>query len=704
MQTCWSDMEIRPHIEEVEMLISQLVQTCYSSSNVEKKSPTFSEDFDQKWKMLSPKNTVNVDISSDSVSIEMGEDYSVNTSKPLSPSLNNLHGSLDNLLEKCEKSDFTMLRNNSESCSISGSESFGEDTTLDNQHPKCIFSNINSGSETEDENWRDKVEYGTYTEKVRVKSKSITDLMILTHVDYLESESETLFPSINYKVNYKTAKNLSNKFDIPYMSFGSEGNLLSVQDNIPDNTKVNEELKKFGEEYSYSPVVPDKRGSKQEMSFKKNKVIDIKSYHIGEKTNILLELNIQPQVLNFYNGAVNDLPYDSSNNNISCNTKCNHEILNKIKNCCPVTYYTDPQLSDSKKELCDSSLSVLPDNNPVVENESHFDLVVKKNDSQIIVHEENQVIRKDSNCQKNLMIIFDMDETNRQFLDNSKLINEQSILKVRPTLDLEQLTCVRNSQLVEKRPEKYSKTLFKLIPNVEIQTSRSISLQIPYLLFKMIPINFRVENFSSIKLLDIVMETYKKVIYISSPNAPGNFNSIALNVNINQLSHNVSNVGPKTIILSHRSDEDLIKKELSSEYPISIGPVDIRINFGESIVIDNPEWNESKNLTYSLETWDHFLEKVLDEQDLSDVFDNSVNQPRSMSFSNEGNPDNKLENELCHFTSTPTKSTLMSKRTEQDSFERVPNLSNTGNNDNRDSNTSTQEEFDVLNINIEGKK
>lgn len=40
-----------------------------------------------------------------------------------------------------------------------------------------------SGSETEEESWKGRIEQGVYTEKVRQKSKSVTDLMVLVHID-----------------------------------------------------------------------------------------------------------------------------------------------------------------------------------------------------------------------------------------------------------------------------------------------------------------------------------------------------------------------------------------------------------------------------------------------------------------------------------------------------------------------------------------
>ncbi|CAG5092807.1 Protein of unknown function [Cotesia congregata] len=65
--------------------------------------------------------------------------------------------------------------------------------------------NLESGSETEEESWRGRVERGAYTEKVRQKSKSVADLMVLVHIDS-DSEAEwSLGPQVNEKPRKKLA-------------------------------------------------------------------------------------------------------------------------------------------------------------------------------------------------------------------------------------------------------------------------------------------------------------------------------------------------------------------------------------------------------------------------------------------------------------------------------------------------------------------
>lgn len=67
-----------------------------------------------------------------------------------------------------------------------------------------IESNLNrqssSGSETEDEIWKKRIEIGALTEKIKLKSKSVTDFMVLTHIDMdftdLDSE-DTSYTSVD---------------------------------------------------------------------------------------------------------------------------------------------------------------------------------------------------------------------------------------------------------------------------------------------------------------------------------------------------------------------------------------------------------------------------------------------------------------------------------------------------------------------------
>ncbi|XP_076625276.1 uncharacterized protein LOC143343851 isoform X1 [Colletes latitarsis] len=69
-------------------------------------------------------------------------------------------------------------------------------------HVRNIVVHHESSSETEEESWKGRIEQGVYTEKVKQKSKSVTDLMVLVHID-LDSDAEL---SMGAQISEKHAK------------------------------------------------------------------------------------------------------------------------------------------------------------------------------------------------------------------------------------------------------------------------------------------------------------------------------------------------------------------------------------------------------------------------------------------------------------------------------------------------------------------
>lgn len=609
MQMCWSDVATRPQIVEIDMLVSKLFHT-YHNGRDNQKSLGSSDDFDKKWEMLNPNNTQNMDANSDSVLLEMGDDYIVSTSKPLSPSLNNLHGSLDNLLATCEKSHFLSnenVRNICDSDSVSGPESFDEGRNDANHYSTDILKQVNSDSETEDENWREKVEKGTYTEKVRVKSKSITDLMVLTHIDYCESESETPFSSINYKVNSKTQRSLTSKPDFPYLPFGSEGNLLSIQDPIPDKTKVNDELKKFHEEYNCGQLADNCAP----------KVFETESNHLKEKVNMLCELNIQPQVYNLYNVSIDNLPYVNNklSDYISFNPTSESEIVQEKSR-----IETVPRISENR--LCDNSFSrTIDDTVPVAKNESEVNLIFDEISVQTH-HEDNKQIMNDEHHQEN--VEYNNEENNSESLDTNQdsAINENLVSTKVSYNDKPHAIQLEKSNICN--------------PNLNRQIFDHTS--VPFVLFKTLPTKIQLENFSSITLFDILIEPYNKKNLISTLMTWSRFIEKAIDIKHNRESHVDDNSsGPKSIIFYNTVDTYIMKKQESVDEPSTSSELNNAWADNQSVHI------EANNLNYSLETWDSFLDKALDEQkENDDSFYNFSIEPKSMIFVNDENLVNQV--------------------------------------------------------------
>lgn len=311
MQLTWSTSESRPSANQVHLMLSDLLEVY---KNTKSESFVSLEDFDKRWNSFKPNSltkTDNCKFELENTPVDLNDVVISNlssnkedelvTRKSISLSLNNLHGSLDNLAtpemdswlqkvatktgdmsyvrglsEAMKDLDNTLALENVSSSDSShqpspapetvppvnkkvdyklsiGSKLFNDSVNIQNSSLAESILHTSSGSETEDENWRRKVELGVYSEKVHQKSKSVTDLMVLTHIDCSESESETPLPSLDYRVNYKNSRytpkqNLENT----NLTFGSEGNLLSVHD------KFQEELKKLQEERRDSLLfVPD---------------------------------------------------------------------------------------------------------------------------------------------------------------------------------------------------------------------------------------------------------------------------------------------------------------------------------------------------------------------------------------------------------------------------------------------------------------
>ncbi|KAF5303937.1 hypothetical protein FQA39_LY01722 [Lamprigera yunnana] len=332
MQLCWSTSESRPSVSQVHLMLSELMQVYENTKQVKTtENIILLQNFDKHWNSLKPnsvRRTDNQDFLQDSTSagidltdipllnLDSNKDELLLNTKPMSPSLNNLHGSLDNLtnegldswLQKVASNtgDMSYVRGLSEAISdldntlalenVSSSESSPAPensvksnnkvhfqlgpTDKSNEYSKTQLSSLtesmqrtSSESETEDENWRRKIEQGAYSEKVHQKSKSVTDLMILTHIDYSESDSETPLPSLDYRVNYKNVRyapkqNLENVS----LTFGSEGNLLSVHD------KFQEELRRLQEERKDSLLfVPEYNRSDDTNKDYDTKLINVQS-------------------------------------------------------------------------------------------------------------------------------------------------------------------------------------------------------------------------------------------------------------------------------------------------------------------------------------------------------------------------------------------------------------------------------------------
>lgn len=197
--------------------------------------------------------------------------------KHRSPSLENLHGSLDTIgilgrrvsgdevfgssssdfwpkerrsVDDEAKVDFQLgLCGRSSDASILWSDkplfqtdSYAEDVSYTKRADSL-------GTDAEEELWRKRIERGEFTEKVKEKSKSVADLMVLTHIECSESSESDSLPSFHsrqssFNRHSKRAPKLGTAAPLSLLnslSFGSESNLPAVE----KDSEFQEALKKI---------------------------------------------------------------------------------------------------------------------------------------------------------------------------------------------------------------------------------------------------------------------------------------------------------------------------------------------------------------------------------------------------------------------------------------------------------------------------
>ncbi|XP_078037624.1 uncharacterized protein LOC144470414 isoform X2 [Augochlora pura] len=103
---------------------------------------------------------------------------------------------------------------------------------------KNIVVHHESSSETEEESWKRQIEQEVYTEKVKEKSKSVTDLMVLVHID-LDSDAEvSMGTQVSDKCVKKKLPASGSDSDIRHSVHTDEFDeaLRKLRDPLPNNT------------------------------------------------------------------------------------------------------------------------------------------------------------------------------------------------------------------------------------------------------------------------------------------------------------------------------------------------------------------------------------------------------------------------------------------------------------------------------------
>uniref|UniRef100_A0A0A9YM91 Serine/threonine-protein kinase LMTK3 n=1 Tax=Lygus hesperus TaxID=30085 RepID=A0A0A9YM91_LYGHE len=299
MQICWRSSETRATIEQVLSMLRYLKTNPFQESDFEarwkKLKPNTVPVVDNHTPIHSPRHTElaqrprlpnksefdsgvdleikptdeNQDSCKTSSPMTISPQLSVTseeifqTSQKKSPSLTNLQGSFEDLtqfdswlqgVEQKTEEDRKFVRNISEAIknldetlALEKTSSSSADSSIEGPKKPLLDFKLGplagerkseSSSDTEEETWRHRVERGEFTEKVKEKSKSVTDLMVLTHIDSEESENDSL-PSLTKQYSLKRSGPKGTTYTS--IGFGSEGNIR----NAVLSEELQEKLKSF---------------------------------------------------------------------------------------------------------------------------------------------------------------------------------------------------------------------------------------------------------------------------------------------------------------------------------------------------------------------------------------------------------------------------------------------------------------------------
>lgn len=624
---CWGNKESRPKVAQIQLMLSDLYQV---HRNTHELSLGASSDFDQRWNSLKPNGSSTTD------NIEM---QTKSMSKQLSPSLNNLHGSLDNLLCKSATQELNTEPTLHFKLGAGGNQK-PEDLKEspipnDSLTDSFNFKQASSGSDTEEENWRRKVERGAYSEKVRLKSRSVADLMVLTHVDYSESESETPMPSIDYKSNRGLRKsNLENVS----LNFSSEGNLLSLEDTFE------QELKKMQVERRDSLLfVPDNKTPNLSVLRELNRATEIKPPN---------------QIYNVFNVSVEKyraLPTTGMNKNKTLSKDAESDKHPPKHNLPDILASLDEDHGQAHVDLLETNLAPTknPERDNEVESQTAKDDVPELNGSKAETKESQTVPDLCSESVENSASLSHSPEQTvacepKAGKPETSFFTEQFLPEIKP-----QFT---------KGPSMLETWNFSTPPKESCNTLPQICLGVNEFLRaeRKNALSASRENCRSSELFE-TDENDK--LQSEIPDLP----KIAFDVSDSQQE---SKPNLLTHALAFTSTPFVKKSSITFTEPPAVNLFGTQTN-------DSSEFptspNQEEKLNYSLETWDNFLGKSFDSnrETNENFFDSFTAEPQSMLFLDENVPIDANGEEAkidCTFLVEGNNNTLAVEQLEKQTF------------------------------------
>lgn len=682
MQLCWSTFESRPSIFQIDVMLCDLLEVCKNTSNSSESPSVSADDFDRRWELLKP-NTI---VKTDNQTVETDDDLDASNSyiqdKEMSPSLNNLlddgtsvhmESWLENVALKTNDVDFNEEMSDVERKSDSSKELQKISPSKMNSKPNlkvdfklCPMSQrvarsaeilndrTSSESETEDENWKRKIERGAYSEKVRQKSRSVTDLMVLTHIDCSESDSETPLPSLDYKANFYKNVRYAPKQNLENVSlmFGSEGNLLSVQNTFQ------EELQKLREERKDSLLfVPE--NANQEVN-------GAASRRILEELNSTSEIKPANQVFNVFNVAV------KPKYNICDIPKLKQALSEDID----ASDYAEVSFDDAHKydntlDLLHTPIeSKLETNAPdlladLINKETNLNTDIKQavlpeicsdtSDSYPSLAKNNDV----DHCNTADNVGFENYQQNKEKSGdtNSEGLLNHSEFAIQPPFPYEQLIdmtkvflnneielydsitkCDDNSNNADKAGVPENSAFIDKLEEKSIESNPSaIDNESKFAEVQVENLNVNVQNqedavAAEVPTLNISLQNFLEAERLHSSEFSKNSFDIKFDLSENQQSIQPNSLTHSMVFTS----SPFVKKQLENSLREN-DFTSLTLFDGEQLPSDFPsevDASPDNNLTYSIETWDNFLEKTLESQE--ECFSSFNSEPQSILFIENG--------------------------------------------------------------------
>ncbi|KOC60142.1 Serine/threonine-protein kinase LMTK1 [Habropoda laboriosa] len=207
---------LQTYLENCPSNIYQVIHLCLNLNS--QKRP----NLDEVKQLLLNEHTEYVDFE------QRWESLRVNTKHVRSASLQDLRGSID--------SDYwtTIVDDTPRQSSFR----LGPGELVKNVPTVKNIVQHESSSETEEESWKGRIEQGVYTEKVKQKSKSVTDLMVLVHIDFDSDAELSMGAQMSEKYGKKKLPTTGSDSDIRHSTHTDEFDeaLRKLRDPLPSNT------------------------------------------------------------------------------------------------------------------------------------------------------------------------------------------------------------------------------------------------------------------------------------------------------------------------------------------------------------------------------------------------------------------------------------------------------------------------------------